>query len=125
MAKRGSDKARSVAHEDYVAGIFGGKRSASSGASPTDLGDVRTWKYLIECRTTGDAQQDSTRKESGKPVRRSTLLQHFEKITEEAYADGHLPMVALRFWAPESILAREDGWVDLVVQKAEDVAYAD
>jgi hypothetical protein len=116
MATRGSSKALSVDQEDFIARKYGGKRSLSSGASDTDAGDVRTDKYLIECKVTGRPTAPA----------KSTLLKTFEKIAEEAYEEGREPLVALRFYNPDSILANSDGWVDLVVRRVgEDVELVD
>ena len=37
--------------ENTVAKAVGGKRTANSGATPFSKGDVRTDKFLIECKT--------------------------------------------------------------------------
>ena len=41
----------SKAQENTVAKAVGGKRTANSGATPFSKGDVRTDKFLIECKT--------------------------------------------------------------------------
>lgn len=116
MATRGSSKALSVEQEDYIAKKYGGSRSRSSGAADNDAGDVRTDDYLIECKVTG---------RPGKPAK-AALLSIFDKIAEEAYSEGREPLVALRYFAPESPLANPQGWVDLVVRRvAEDVELVD
>lgn len=48
------------------------------------------------------------------------LLGEFEKIAKEAYAEGRTPALALRWYAPDSILADVDGWVDLMVRTVGD-----
>jgi hypothetical protein len=80
MASRGSKKALSKEHEEFIARRYAGRRSPSSGASPTDLGDVRVEREtLIECKGKfGERIGD-------KPVR-STLLRQFEKVSDEAWA---------------------------------------
>lgn len=114
MAPRGSKKALSEEHEHSVAARYEGKRSRSSGAAPTDQGDVRVKSdFLIECKgqfgeRTGD-----------KPVR-STLVGQMEKIASEAYEEGKDPIIALRFYMPDSPLANNLGYVDLVVKLLED-----
>lgn len=113
MAKRGTIKRHSVDQEDYVARTYGGIRSPSSGAANNDSGDVRTEKDLFECKVTGSP---------GKEPKRTTLLRIFEKIAEEAYAEGRSPVVALRFWCPDSILSDTHGWVDLSVRLLEEDA---
>lgn len=114
VAKRGTSKALSVQQEDHVAALYNGKRSASSGAASNDSGDVRAASDLIECKVTGHP---------GGPPKRSTLLRHFEKVAEEAYAEGRSPVVALRFWCPDSTLADTHGWVDLAVRTLEEDAH--
>lgn len=107
-AARDSKKGISKRHELWVANIFDGKRSASSGASMTDKGDVRTQTHLIECKVTEG--------------RIPTMVKQFEKIAQEAYEDNLDPMLCLRFFYPESKLANKNGWVDLTVMRSEDVA---
>ena len=48
------------------------------------------------------------------------VLKEFEKIAEEAYAEGREPALALRYYEPTSILADVDGWVDLIVRTVGD-----
>jgi hypothetical protein len=112
MATRGSSKALSVEQEDFIATLYGGKRSASSGAADTDQGDVRTPSDLIECKVKGSY---------GKPTR-AALVTTFEKIAEEAYTEGREPVLALRFYMPDSMLADSKGWVDLSVRRTADDA---
>lgn len=113
MSVRGSSKALSVEHEEWIAKRYGGKRSASSGGADNDQGDVRTGEDLIECKLTG---------RPGAPAK-ATLLKTFEKVAQEAFSEGRDPVVALRFHAPESILADGDGWVDLTVRRSSDDAF--
>lgn len=108
MAKRGSTKALSVEQENWIAKLYNGVRSASSGGADNDQGDVRTETELIECKVTGGP---------GRPAN-ATLLKTFEKIAEEAYSEGREPVVALRFYAPDSILSNSKGWVDLTVRRS-------
>ena len=109
MAPRGSKKALSVEHEEYVARQYEGRRSRSSGAAPTDLGDARNGEYLIECKGQFGERTGNN------PVR-STLLTQFEKIADEAWAGDLTPIMALRFYKPESPCANNEGYVDLVVK---------
>lgn len=112
MAARGSTKKLSVDHEDWIADKYGGTRSKSSGGSDRDQGDVRCPHVqdrpalLIECKATM------------KPAKK--LIDEFEKITKEAYSEGRIPALALRYFAPDSILADVDGWVDLIVKRVAD-----
>jgi hypothetical protein len=113
MAVSGSKKALSKEHEDYVAGRYGGRRSPSSGAAWTDLGDVKHEGYLIECK-------GQFGERAGENSVRSTLLQQFEKIFDEASQGDRIPAVALRFYKPESALADNNGYVDLIVKTMDD-----
>lgn len=108
IAKRGSKKALSVEHEEHIAGLYGGKRSISSGAAVTDAGDMKTFEDLFECKMTGTPGQP--------PKRVPTLVQTMEKIADEAWEVGRNPAVALRYYVPQSKLADRQGWVDLTVR---------
>lgn len=92
-------------HEEYLAKAYKGQVSPSSGASIREKGDIRTPEYLIEAKCRGNI---------GKPVS-SSLVKLMEKIYQEAIEVEKEPVVALRFFSPESILADENGWVDLAV----------
>ena len=110
MAPRGSTKARSVEQENYIARIYGGKRSASSGAADNDAGDVRASQVLIECKMTGGPERERSLPK---------FVRDFEKIADEAYAEGREPVLALRFYCPDSILSDPLGWIDLSVRLSE------
>ena len=110
MAPRGSSKARSIDHEEFIASRYGGRRNAGSGALDRETGDVETARQAFECKTTG---------EPGKPAK-SSLITRMEKITDEAQMVGKLPALALRFFAPDSPLADRKGFVDLVVRRVAD-----
>lgn len=112
MAKRGTVKRESIDHEDWVAHTYYGVRIDNSGAIPGKEGDVRTPTQLIECKCTGRPAQPLKKK----PV----LLRLFEKIADEAYMDSRYPMMALRYYWPDSPLANRDGYVDLIVKRVED-----
>jgi hypothetical protein len=73
---------------------------------------VRADHDLIECKLTG---------KPGTP-KRTALLKIFEKVAEEAFAEGKSPVVALRFYCPDSILSDPYGWVDLSVRMSEEDA---
>lgn len=106
MAKKGTSKAYSIIQEENIARIYSGKRSASSGAADTDAGDVRSANYLIECKMT--------------MKKLPTVLKPMEKVTEEAWQEGRIPLLTLRFFDPDSILADQDGWIDLEVRRVAD-----
>ncbi len=103
MARRGTSKRLSVDHEEFIAREYDGVRSASSGGAAHDQGDVRCPASLIECKAT---------MAQGKPK----ILKEFEKIAAEAYSEGKSPLMALRYYAPDSPIADIDGWVDLSVR---------
>jgi hypothetical protein len=112
---KGSNKDRSRQHEDFIADLYEGKRSPSSGAADTDSGDVRVKddQTLWECKLSGNTASP----------RRSTIVKQMEKIAYEAYEEGKEPGLALRFFDPDSTLAWDDGYVDVVVRLARDDAY--
>lgn len=118
MARKGTKKALSVEQEEFVAQKYGAVRSKSSGAADTDAGDVRSVYHdtLFECKGKFGERCGET------PVR-STLVKDFEKIWDEAHAEGREPAMALRFYMPESPLANSDGWVDFTVRLLEDDAH--
>jgi len=108
MAKRGSTKALSVAHEDRVAAAYEGVRSPSSGGAISDRGDVRTGTHLHECKNRGTYD---------KPARSiSVKLDDLEKIADEATSEGRLWAQSLSIYAPDSPLAGRHGFVDLTVR---------
>lgn len=115
MARRGSVKYLSVRQEDYIARLFNGRRSKSSGAAEHDAGDVRCVHLLIECKMTGNPGATVS-----KPVPR--FVQDFEKIAREAWEESKDPMLALRYYSPDSVLAGADGWIDLTLRLATDDA---
>lgn len=107
MAPRGSNKDISVKHEDYIARLFDGKRSKSSGAAEHDAGDVRSDRYLFECKAT-----------------RLTVpkwVADFEKVTKEAWSEGRNPVLALRYYKPYGLLADSNGWMDFTIMLANDM----
>jgi hypothetical protein len=112
MAKRGTVKRRSVEQENHIAALYGGRRSASSGAADNDQGDVRTPELLIECKTMGEPEQTK--------VKRPGFAKDLEKITEEAWGEGRVPVLAVRWYDPDSLLSDRDGWVDVVIKRAVD-----
>lgn len=107
MARRGTSKRLSVDHEEFIARVYGGRRSPSSGGAAHDYGDVRCPTQLVECKAT---------MLEAKPK----VLKEFEKISVEAFAEGREPALALRYYEPTSILADVDGWVDLIVRRVAD-----
>lgn len=111
MATRGSSKDLSIRHEDFIASVYNGRRSRSSGASDNDAGDVRCEHELIECKVTGGPTR---------PSKLPIFVQQMEKIAQEAYEEGRIPALAMRFYSPGSILADREGWIDLVVRRVDE-----
>lgn len=112
MAKRGTSKWFSQLHEEFIARVYGGRSSPSSGGVVTDLGDVRTSDCLYECKHTGTFS---------KPAKSISLkLDHLEKIADEARAEGRSPAMCLRLYAPDSILSDYDGFVDITARLTAD-----
>ena len=112
LARRGSSKWLSQQHEEYIAQKYGGSRSPSSGAAPSDQGDVRSPSALIECKHRGSY----TRPAQSISIRLSDL----EKICDEAWSEGKTPILALRMYNPDSVLSDRDGMIDLIVKLERD-----
>lgn len=104
-------KQHSREHEIDVANMLNGTRSPSSGASVREKGDVYTDNHVIECKLKGSP---------GKPAQ-STIVKQMEKINNEALEIGKWPMLALRFYNPDSSLADHDGYIDLAVTLMDDI----
>lgn len=114
MPVKGSNKYLSIKQEDDISDMYGGVRSLSSGGADNDQGDVRTDHYLIECKMKGSPSH---------PLKRvPTIVQRFETITREAYSEGRVPILALRYYLPDHYLANPRGWVDLSVKLTGDDA---
>jgi hypothetical protein len=117
MALRGTTKRRSQDQEDRIAALYGGRRSASSGAADNDSGDVATVEDLIECKTTGGPEQ---------PIRTPKFINELGKVVEEARERGRTGALALQFYLPDHYLANRQGWVEVTVRPtADDVARAE
>lgn len=96
-------------HESDIAKVYSGSRVRGSGSGVREKGDVRVTSNseLFECKYT-----DSQKK-------KATIVRRMEKIAKEAYEEGMDPALALRFYDPDSPLAR-NGYVDLVVRLVND-----
>ena len=95
--------ARRQEHQiEYIADVD----AVLSGGAAHDAGDVRLSGELVECKATMKAPKK--------------ILNEFEKIAQEAYAEGRTPALALRWYAPDSILSDVDGFVDLIVRTVGD-----
>jgi Holliday junction resolvase len=76
-------------HENYIAKMYGGRRSPSSGASWSDRGDVRItirddFAFTAECKTTEKKSY-------------SIKLDTWNKIVEEAQEQNRRPCMFIRF----------------------------
>ena len=116
-ARTGTNKDRSIRHEQLIATLYGGNRTSNSGAHIADLGDVRVKhgqvresQFLFECKTTGSP---------GKPAK-STLLNQFTKVADEAAQEGRQPAMSLQFFAPDNPLASNDGYVTFTLRLSTD-----
>lgn len=103
MAK--TKTARAQNHENYIAKMYNGRRSPSSGASWSDRGDVRfeieNYKFTAECKTT-EKKSFSIKKDT------------WNKIVEEAQEQDRRPCMFVRF-------EDESGqMIDLVVRSIDD-----
>lgn len=117
MAKRGSNKFRSVEQEEYIAKKISGKRSPSSGASDKDNGDVKNNAYLVECKTTGKYD---------KPAKSISIkVSDLEKIVDESHIENRIPVLALRIHNPNSPLADANGNIDIMANLLKDWLYLD
>lgn len=108
MGRPGTSKARSIDHEEHVARRYGGRRSPSSGASFRDIADVDTIELAIECKETGGPGED--------PISKPRFIGLLEKLADQAYPNGKDPVLALRFYLPDSALADLQGWVDVAIR---------
>lgn len=99
-------KDHSKAQEEFIADKTGGRRSPSSGAWIYDDGDVDTEQFIIECKLSGNPEKPS------KSI--SLKLEDFEKVFDEAVVNRKTPVMALRIYNPDSILADHKGNVDFI-----------
>jgi hypothetical protein len=95
-------------HEKDIARLYSGKRVSGSGSKAREKGDVRVEddSELFECKYTSSEKK-------------ATIVKRIEKVAKEAYEEGYDPVLALRYYDPDSPLAR-DGHVDLIVRLAHD-----
>lgn len=83
-------KNRSLIQENSVASHFGSKRNRNSGASDTELGDVPTERWQIECKSAGSF--DKPRKSV------SIKMDEWFKIEDEAMQAGKIPAMTHRVY---------------------------
>jgi hypothetical protein len=116
VGKRLSTRAFARLHEEFIARMYRGRVSPSSGASVVDQGDVNseTHNLLIECKARGH----------NNPVKSvSVNFDILAKIADEAYEQGMEPMLALRGYCPDNPLADPDGYIDVAVRLVRDDVY--
>jgi hypothetical protein len=87
-------------HEDRLAGLVGGQRSAGSGAFWSRKGDVRSTDLLIEHKWTGKASFTV----------KATVL---EKIVKEAILDGRTPVLGFSLNKENYVMLTEDDFLEL------------
>lgn len=99
MARKYTTKYKSNKQEKEFAKAVGGRVQIASGALWHSPSDVRSEKYLIECKTTAKASFAITQK-------------HWEKIQNEALHDGlRIPILNVQLL---------DGSIDLIVMSKDD-----
>ena len=87
-------------HEDRLAGLVSGQRSAGSGAFWSRKGDVRSTDLLIEHKWTGKASFTV----------KATVL---EKIVKEAILDSRTPVLGFSLNNNNYIVLTEDDFLEL------------
>jgi len=87
-------------HEDRLAGLVGGQRSAGSGAFWSRKGDVRSTDLLIEHKWTG---------KTSFTVKAAVL----EKIVKEAILDNRTPVLGFSLNNENYVMLTEDDFLEL------------
>jgi len=87
-------------HEDRLAGLVSGQRSAGSGAFWSRKGDVRSTDLLIEHKWTGKASFT---------VKAAVL----EKIVKEAILDNRTPVLGFSLNNENYVMLTEDDFLEL------------
>lgn len=87
-------------HEDRLAKVIGGQRSAASGAFWSRKGDVRSKDLLIEHKWTGKASFTV----------KATVL---EKIVKEAILDSRTPVLGFSLNNENYVMLTEDDFLEL------------
>lgn len=105
-------KELSVAQEEHLAEVYGGRRSPSSGASVTDTGDVGTAQDLMEAKLTGSYDKPA------KSIR--IQLADLEKIVDEAAQTGRWPVFHIQIVNPDSPIADGRGVVEWTLRPLHD-----
>jgi hypothetical protein len=109
MARKGTTRAMSDKHEEYLAELFGGRRTRGSGNQFNNQMDGRTHRKDVEFAFAWDGK--STHGESVGVSR-----EMWTKAVEQSHHER--PMLALRWYDTD----RLDVGLDLVVITAEDMA---
>jgi hypothetical protein len=50
------------------------------------------------------------------------FIKKLEKIAQEAYSEGREPALAMRWHEPKSVLADQDGWIDITIRRTDEDA---
>lgn len=109
MAKRGTTRAMSDKHEEFLVDLFGGRRTRGSGNQASNPMDGRHSRMSEVCAFAWDGKSTL-----GKSV--GVTREMWEKAEEQSH--GERPMLALRFYDTD----RLDVGLDLVVISAQDMA---
>ena len=120
MAERGSSKWFSVQAEDRFCRAYQMEPSPSSGAAVTRKGDgkQKTGTRMVGQDLLGESKHTGT---FTKPAKSASIrLADFEKLADEAYSENREPLMHLSIYAPDSILANTDGYVDIVARLMSD-----
>lgn len=104
MKSKGQRESRK--HEDRLAKVLGGQRTAASGAFWSRKGDVRSADVLMEHKWTGKLSVT---------VKAAVL----EKIVKEAILDGRLPVLGFHLNGENYIMLTEDDFLELRQQLQE------
>lgn len=120
MASRGTGKWFSIQAETRLARAYGAVRSPSSGASVVSKGDATQSKgtrLVLQ-----DQMFESKHRGSfTKPAKSTSItLEIFEKLANESYQENREPVQHISLYAPSSLLADCDGYVDFVVRLMSD-----
>jgi hypothetical protein len=92
---------KSQQHEKRLGKKFDGQVSAASGAFWSRKGDVRTDKYLIEHKYTGNKKSLSIKKE------------WLDKVEKEAIQDSKMPVLAFHLGGRDYFILTEDDFEEL------------
>ena len=98
---RSEGQKQSRKHEDRLAKVLGGSRTAASGAFWSRKGDVRTPDLLVEHKWTG--KQSFT-------VKAAVL----KKIQTEAILEHRTPVLGFHLDGINGVILFEDDWLELL-----------